>query len=102
MEALLIPLKIFAFNPIAALIISSIFTVGSFNKRYSKKSRLVLGVSAVVWMLYTLWEMYMLSWRSPSGDMAIRVDLVVFGPIILLVAIVGFFVLFKGRQKNNA
>jgi hypothetical protein len=102
MEAILIALKIFVFNPIAALIVTGIFTIGSINKNYNKKSRLILGISAVVWMLYTLWEMYMFSWRSPTGDMAIRVDLVIFGPVILLVALIGFLVLFRGRKINNA
>jgi heme A synthase len=102
MEALLIPLKLFAFNPIAALVISGIFAVGSYSKNYTRRSRLILGISAIIWMLYTLWELYMLSWRSPSGDMAIRVDLVIFGPVILLVAFIGIFSLFLGRKKNNA
>ena len=102
MELLLMPLKIFAFNPIAALIVSGIFTVGSLNKNYTSNSRLILGVSAFIWALYTGWEMYMLSWRSPTGNMAIRVDLVILGPVILLVAFFGFLTLFRGRKRDNA
>ena len=95
------PLQIFAFNPIAAMVVCGIFAIGVFNGSYTNKSRFVLGICSAVWLLYTSWELYMLNWRSPTGDMAIRVDLVVFGPLVLLVALIGFFALVWGRRRNN-
>lgn len=93
---LITPLKIFAFNPIAAFLVAIIFTAACFLKFYSGKSRKILTLSAVIWWLYSFFELYMTTWRSPTGDMAIRIDLVLFGPIILFVGIVGLITLLIG------
>ena len=87
MEILLSPLKLFAFNPIAAFIVAIIFTIACFLRFYSQRSKRILTICATFWWVYSFFELDMTNWRSFTGDMAIRVDLVVLGPIILFFGI---------------
>ena len=90
---------ILIFNPITALVISGVFLFEFRKNSCSLKSKNILLVSCVLWAIYAIWEIYVLSWRSPTGDRAIRIDLVLFGPVILSAAIVGIITIFKGRSK---
>jgi hypothetical protein len=53
----------------------------------------------LIWAVYAAWEYYMLSWRSPTGDMAIRVDLVFLVPLLLIIATVGSIAFVSGYRK---
>lgn len=91
----------FVFNPIAAFVVAIIFTTACFLKLYSGRSKkIILAISATIWWLYSFLELYMTTWRSPTGDMAIRIDLVLFGPIILLFGILGFIVVIIGWKRK--
>jgi hypothetical protein len=100
MDILLAPLKLFAFNPVAAFVVAAVFALCSFLRVYARRARIILGIAAAVWGLYGVWESYISSWRSPSGDMAIRVDLVLFGPLLLAVGISGFVIIVSGRKRR--
>lgn len=101
MERLLAPLQLFAFNPPAAFIAAVIFAFGCFFRVYSRRARVTLGVMAIIWGGYGIWESYMTSWRSPTGDMAIRADLILFGPLLLITALVGLFILALGWRSKT-
>ena len=47
-----------------------------------------LAGSACVWWLYAAWEVWMLVWRSPTGDMAIRVDALFIEPLMQIVLLI--------------
>lgn len=98
METLVTVLKIFPFNPIAALLLAGIFAAGAFNKKYTAGRRTTLTIAAALWGLYAPYELYMLTWRSSTGDMAIRVDLVFLVPLLLVVALFGVVALMGGRK----
>lgn len=89
-------MRIFIFNPISALIISGVFAIGAFNTK-----KRTLFVSATLWIFYALWESYMLNWRSPTGDMAIRVDMVLVIPIMVFVSIYSFLALNKKEKMDG-
>lgn len=99
MELLVTILRIFPFNPVTAPIISLFFASGALNKRRTFTNRVTLAVSALIWAVYAAWEYYMLTWRSPTGDMAIRVDLVFLIPLLLIVATVGSIAFVSGYRK---
>ncbi len=101
MESLLVALKVFAFNPIAAFIVAIIFTIAYFSKFYSGKSKRILGLITVIWWFYSFFELYMTTWRSTTGDMAIRIDLVLFGPILLISGAIGILTMIFGLKKKT-
>jgi hypothetical protein len=99
MEIILIPLKPFAGHPLAVFVLALVFAIPCFLKRYSMRSRWTMGFVSIVWLGYCIWEAYISAWRSPTGDMAIRVDLVFLGPLLLLAAFVGLSVIAFGYQR---
>ena len=101
MELLLAPITIFAAYPFLGLGVSIFFAVGTMNKKYKSRAKVLFGLCAVLWLSFNALNYYLLLWRSPSGDTAIRVDLVIFGPIMIIITIIGTILLFKGRIKNN-
>lgn len=53
-----------------------------------------------MWLAYAGWETYMTVWRSSTGDMAIRIDMVLFGPVLLLVALLGVITAIRGYKRD--
>lgn len=102
MELLVTMLRIFPFNPVTALLISLFFASGALNKRRTSTNRVTLTVAALIWAVYAAWEYYMLTWRSPTGDMAIRVDLVFLAPLLLIVATTGSIAFVSGYRKISS
>lgn len=100
MDSIVTLLKIFPFNPVAALTLSGMFAYGAYRKGRKSKQKKTLIVTAASWALYALWEMYMLNWRSPTGDRAIRVDLVFIMPLLLVSAAAGINALFQGSKST--
>lgn len=60
---------------------------------------MILGTVAFVWFAYADWETYMTTWRSPTGDMAIRIDLVLLGLVLLSVALIGVITALRGYKR---
>ncbi len=90
------PLRVFAFNPVLCAIVAMAFTVPVFVPVYSSGSRLVLGLCAVVWWGFCLLE------ATTSSDSAIRVDLVLLGPFIVVAAVVGAWHLARGHRRPES
>jgi hypothetical protein len=101
LELLLAPISIFASLPILGLGVAGVFVYGSFSRKYKRKSKIYFALCSVMWMLFTALNFYLLQWRSSTGDMAIRIDLVLFGPIMIFVSVIGFVVFLKGRGNEN-
>lgn len=95
-------MQLFAFNPIAVALVLVVFLIARFSKKYPAKYNKVLTLASIVWALFLLLETYMFFWRSPSGDMAIRVDLVFLAPIIILAGVIGLVTVIGGRAKDEA
>jgi hypothetical protein len=102
MELLVTMLRIFPFNPVTALIIALFFASGALNKRRTSTNRVTLAVAALIWAVYAVWDYYMLTWRSPTGDMAIRVDLVFWVPLLLIAATVGTIAFVSGYRTISS
>jgi hypothetical protein len=90
---LLAPFKYIALNSAVAFIISAAFFMLCFRKSFSPLSRIIIGAVTAVWIIFAFWERSMENWRSPSGDMAIRVDIVIIGPIVTIATLAAIFVI---------
>lgn len=101
MEVLLSPITVFASFPLLGLGVSLLFVFGLISNKYRSGNKIIFGACAVSWFLFTVLNYYLLYWRSPSGDMAIRVDLVLLGPVMIFVTAVGGILLFKGYGKKE-
>ena len=101
MELLFLPLQLFVWNPIAVFLTAGIFLSPCFLRAFGKPSRRVALVVGSLWLCYGFWETYMTHWRSATGDRAIRVDLVLFGPVLLLAALVWLITLWKGLRRAS-
>jgi hypothetical protein len=77
--------SIFAFHPIRCAVVAALFTVALIAPGMSRRSRIVLGVVALGW-----WAFAILEWMTPV-QANIRLDLVVLGPIFLMMAVLGLF-----------
>jgi hypothetical protein len=53
------------------------------------------------WLAFAAWEQLMWSWRSPTGDRAIRVDALFLWPMMGIVFIVGLLHLFPARKSRG-
>ncbi len=99
-ELLLAPMRLFAFHPAAAFAVAGVFWIGFLNRhRYTVRARWVLAITAALWTLYAFWELWISNWRSPTGDMAIRIDLVLLAPALVIALVLGIVQLFFGRAK---
>ncbi len=98
MDILFAPLKIFVWNPVAVFVMAGIFALLFHFRGRSIRSKRILGIAAVTWFIYAQWETYMTAWRSPSGDMAIRLDMLLVGPILLIVTVAGIFTALFGSK----
>lgn len=58
-------------------------------------------VLVTCWLAFALWEQIMWSWRSPTGDMAIRVDAILLWPLMGILFIVGLLQLFFTRTPRD-
>ncbi|HBL17561.1 MAG: hypothetical protein A2X36_10025 [Elusimicrobia bacterium GWA2_69_24] len=93
-------LKPFVWHPASAFIVAALFAIPCATKAYSPRSRKTLIAVAAIWGAYALWETYMTRWRSHTGDMAIRIDMALFGPVILLAAITGILTALFGHARG--
>lgn len=100
MDIIFLPLKLFVWHPAAALIVSAAFWLLAFTRAYSRDFRMVLGGVGFVWLAYGGWEAYMTAWRSPTGDMAIRVDMLLVGPVLLVITIIGTMAAVRGYRRS--
>ncbi len=101
MDIFLYSLRLFAFNPLAAFTVAIILSIGYFRRTHSKKNKIILGVCSVIWWLYSCYEVYITNWRSSLGDMAMRVDLVLFGPLVLGLGVIGFIILIVKYENEE-
>jgi hypothetical protein len=99
-DLLVAPMRLFAFHPWAAFVVAGIFWIGFLNRdRYTVRARWVLAITAALWTLYAFWELWVSGWRSPTGDTAIRFDLVLLAPALVIALFLGLVQLLFGRQK---
>ena len=89
-------IRLFPFNPLAALLISVAFGWAALRGGRSAVKRRTLAVAALLWALYAMWELYMITWRSPTGDHAIRVDMLFWVPVLVGASVVGLRAVRKG------
>jgi len=93
-----IVLGIFIAWPILALAPSTLFTVMYLHCR-----RLPILLAALAWMAYFPYEQAMKMRVLCSGECNIRVDLLLFYPLLLLASILAVVAYFKARrQRKNA
>ena len=98
-ELLLSVMKVFVWNSPYAFIVAAAFIVPCFLSVYSKLSKLICAVVSGLWLAYGIWEAYMTAWRSPTGDMAIRVDVLFIGPVVLSAALIGLMTIVLGYRR---
>ncbi len=94
-------LKLFVWHPAAAFVLAIAFASPCLTRAYSRRSKTILGTVSLAWFVYAVWETYMTNWRSPTGDMAIRVDMVFFGPVLLLLAVLGLITAVRGYRRAS-
>lgn len=87
-------IAIFAFHPLRCALIAAVFTSALFLRRYSRRTKFILGCAAVAW-----WAFVVLETVTPS-QVNIRVDLVFLGPAFLLLAVVGVWCLAAGGRSS--
>lgn len=87
-------------HPAAVFVVATAFAVPCFTRVYSVRSKRILGTASLMWLAYAGWETYMTVWRSSTGDMAIRIDMVLFGPVLLLVALLGVITAIRGYKRD--
>lgn len=94
-------MSIFVWKPHYVFIAGFLFLIPCFLSTYTKWSKRICLVTAIVWFLYGAWETHITFWRSSTGDMAIRIDMVFIGPVILAVTLFGIFAILKGRKSTT-
>ncbi len=93
-----IVLGLFIAWPILALVPSTVFTVMYLHCR-----SLPILLAALAWMAYFAYEQAIKIRLICSGECNIRVDLLLFYPLLLLLSILAVVAYFKAwRQRKNA
>jgi hypothetical protein len=98
-DYLLWPMQRFVWHPIAAFAMAAAFAGPLFLPGYARRPKSVLGFVALVWLAYAGWEAYATQWRSSSGDMAIRVEMLLLGPVLLVAFITGLATAVFGYKR---
>jgi hypothetical protein len=91
-----IVLGIFIAWPILALVPSTVFTVMYLHCR-----RLPILLAALAWMAYFPYELAMKMRLLCSGECNIRVDLLLFYPLLLLLSILAAVAYLKVRRQTR-
>lgn len=89
-------LGLFIAWPILALVPSTVFTVMYLHCR-----RLPILLAALAWMVYFAYEQAMKMRVLCSGECNIRVDLLLFYPLLLLVSILAVMAYLKARRQTK-
>ncbi len=98
-EILLFPLRFLAFNPIAVFIAAGVFTIPCRLKFYSKNTKIILSINAILWWIYGFYELFITLFHS-SGE-PIRVDILLAGPILISSGIVSVIVSLVDLKKKH-
>lgn len=91
-----IVLGLFIAWPILALVPSTVFTVMVLHCR-----RLPILLAALAWMAYFPYEQAMKMRLICSGECNIRIDLLLFYPLLLLLSILAVVAYFKARRQTR-
>ena len=97
------PIYFLTQQPFLILLIAMLVATMAYIVRSHLRSALFFILSALIWFGYLAWELYMLSWRSPTGDVAIRVDALFLEPpmqvllAINLILVIRYFFVKKRR-----
>lgn len=92
------PIQLFVWHPMAALAVAVAFAYPCFTSAYGLGAKVTLGVVAGIWFIYTLIEAYA-TWKARAVPDLMRADLVLLGPILVIVSVVGAAVLIRGRKS---
>ncbi len=87
-------LGIFIGYPFLALLLSVIFVL-----LYTRCKRKAIFIAAIAWFAYFPYEYAMKLRILCSGECNIRVDLLLFYPILIIISIVGLVVFFKSKRS---
>jgi hypothetical protein len=98
---LLVPFHLFGFHPATVYLVAALFLILSLLDAYSARSKWILRAVGTAWILYGFWERYMTNWRSPTGDRAIRIDLLLVCPVVILFSVVGLIVAVKNFKNKR-
>jgi hypothetical protein len=99
-DYLLWPMQLFVWHPIAALAMAAAFAGPLLLHGYASRPKAVLAVVALVWLAYAGWEAYVTQWRSSTGDMAIRVEMLLLGPALLVAFVIGLAAAVFGYKRG--
>jgi len=83
--------------PLAALAPAAILGAGFFLNR-----RKLIGITALLWLGYAVYESLMKARVLCSGECNIRVDLLLISPLLWILTIVAIVQLFRGKPTNGA
>ena len=83
--------------PLAALVPAGLLGAAFFVRR-----RPLMGVTAVLWLGYALYESLMKARVLCSGECNIRVDLLLISPLLWILTIVAVVQFFRRRRSDGA
>ena len=101
LEILFLPISLMAAQPGTPLIPAAIF-IGLYlkrRKRLSKPGRVLTIIVTLTWTLYGIYETGMYFWMK-TVIAPIRVDLLLFVPVLYLVTLIGIVALFMKERKT--
>lgn len=89
-------------SPIAilALLIALVFSL-PLRGGSSRRLRALGWLLVASWISFAAWEQYMGLWRSPTGDAAIRADIVLLWPMMVVLFVVGVIYLFRSSRAGE-
>jgi len=95
LRVLLAPMIFCMAHPFAALIPAAVFAVLAVRSR----NRWVVGVAAVAWIAYAIYEWRMSIWAA-SVIAPVRVDLFVLAPVLYGITVLGVWAVIAGRSPS--
>ena len=78
------------------------FLLHFFNKKSASGKSRTVNAAAALWILYGIYESYM-SWiwsRKVAGP--IRVDLLLIGPVLIILSLIAVVFLLKGPKRSSS
>lgn len=87
-------------HPLAAMLVSLIFVIPVFFPRYIIRYKIILIFCAVMWLVYGYWEVFLAQWKPELTNVALREDIIILGPLLMLAFITGVIIIIKGLMRK--